>query len=268
MTTPGDHPNPKPMNISTLQTHIQAPKQDLYGHPIYGALRTLGDVRTFMEHHVYAVWDFMSLLKSLQHTLAGTQTPWLPSDHPELVRFVNEIVLGEESDEDAEGKVRSHFTMYVEAMEEIGANTAPIKAFIADLRAGANVADRIEAEAIDPRIKEFVRYNFRLIERGQAHEIAAGFTFGREDLIPELFIRILDGPHFASLELPKLRYYFERHIEVDGDHHGPLSLKMVAELCGEKEEKWQAATEVARESIRQRIRFWDATYAQLKVPVA
>jgi len=68
-----------------------------------------------MEHHIYAVWDFMSLLKALQAAVAPAQSPWMPSSRPELRRFINEIVLGEECDEYNVAGMRrfiSHFELY------------------------------------------------------------------------------------------------------------------------------------------------------------
>jgi len=101
---------------------VEALKERLTTHPIYEAVETLQDLRRFMEHHIYAVWDFMSLLKALQAAVAPAQTPWMPSPRPELRRFINEIVLGEECDEyDVAGTRRfiSHFELYLLSMEEL-----------------------------------------------------------------------------------------------------------------------------------------------------
>lgn len=50
----------------------------LADHPIYSALQTVEDLQRFMEHPIYSVWGFMSLIKYLQHTIAPTTVPWLP----------------------------------------------------------------------------------------------------------------------------------------------------------------------------------------------
>jgi hypothetical protein len=104
-------------------------------HSIFESFDTIEQLRLFMEHHVFAVWDFMSLLKSLQSIIAPTSIPWMPSPHGNLVRLVNEIVLDEESDslhsdEDNGVHYGSHFELYRTAMNEVGAKKDSIKSLI------------------------------------------------------------------------------------------------------------------------------------------
>ena len=55
----------------------------------------------------------------------------LPSPPPPLPEILISIVLEEESDETLiEGQHLSHFEIYQQAMEEIGANTSTSKSFI------------------------------------------------------------------------------------------------------------------------------------------
>jgi Conserved hypothetical protein len=77
----------------------------------------------------------MSLIKYLQYTIAPTLYPWTPKGEGDVRRFINELVLEEESDEtNIPGEYSSHFELYHRAMEEIGADTSASKAFIETVR--------------------------------------------------------------------------------------------------------------------------------------
>ena len=232
-------------------------------HRMYDHLSDLQDIRTFMESHVFAVWDFMSLLKSLQNHLTCTSVPWVPSRNAVLSRFINEIVHGEESDLNEKGEPKSHFEMYLDAMEQVGANTRPIHTFIASLTSGISVQDAIETLDIASGVKNFVKYTFEVNATWKPHIIAYAFTFGRENVRPDMFIEILRGADGDSTQYDKLVYYLERHIELDGDEHGPLSLKMISELCGDDSQKWEEATETAIKSLDMRMALWDAISNQM-----
>ena len=244
-------------SIAAIKQNVKSLEHQLTQHPLYDRLRTVGDIRTFMDYHVYAVWDFMSLLKSLQNALTCTTLPWKPAPNARTARFINEIVLGEETDVDRSGVPASHFELYLEAMREVGANPQPIRDLLDSISGPGDVRSKIAAAGLSEGVARFLDYTFALIEEGRTHKIAAAFTFGRESLIPELFIEILNRPNADRDRYPRLIYYLERHIEVDGDDHGPLSEAMIAELCGTDEAKWREAAEVAAEALRRRIGMWD-----------
>jgi hypothetical protein len=247
---------PPSAHLASLESRIAPLRARLATHPLYASLRTLDDLHRFMEAHVFAVWDFMSLLKSLQRGLTSVEVPWLPSEQPEARRLINEIVLGEESDV-FEGRAVSHFELYLEAMRECGADTAPIERLLAALGSGARLQESIGA--IPPAPRSFVEDTFTLIDERKLHVIAAAFTFGREDLIPDLFRGFLrDLNHQLDGRLSTFLWYLERHIEVDGEDHGPMALRMVSELCGEDEKRWEEAREAAEFALRSRLRLWDA----------
>ena len=111
-----------------------------------------------------------------------------------------------------------------------------------------------------PKIKDFLDFSFRLIEEGKPHKIAAAFTFGREDLIPNMFTEILKNfqQNFPDLNLSKLIYYFERHIELDADVHGPMALQMINELCQDDSRKWNEVAQISIQALEKRIGLWDA----------
>ena len=198
--------------IDQLQAALSAKRAQLLAHPMYAEIHSLTDFQLFMEQHIFAVWDFMSLLKALQRHLTCVEVPWAPKGSPVTRRFINEIVLGEESDLDSEGKVLSHFEMYLEAMQQIGANTLPI------------------------------------------HQLTEWLSYGKslDEALYQLDIR----------EETRL-YYLERHIEVDGGDHGPISLKMMEEICGSDANKWQEATEVSILALEKRYAFWAGVQANL-----
>jgi hypothetical protein len=248
------------MNIETINHSIQTQKEALLQHPLYKKVQTIEDLQHFLESHVYAVWDFMSLLKALQSKLTCTTTPWFPTINTETRYLINEIVLAEESDLTLDGRRQSHYEMYLEAMQDCGANTSDIEQFLANIRSLNNIFVAIKTSDLHPNIKAFLDFTFRVIEEGKAHEIAAAFTFGREDLIPSMFTAILKNfqANFPETDLRKLIYYFERHIELDADEHGPMAMQMITELCGSDDQKWKEVEAVSILALEKRIGLWDA----------
>ena len=248
------------MNIEAINKTIQPQKESLLQHSLYKKVQTIEDLHTFLENHVFAVWDFMSLLKALQAKLTCTTTPWFATENPETRYLINEIVLAEETDLTMDGRHQSHYEMYIEAMKACGANTNGIEHFLAEVHSLNNVFVAIKKSNLHPNIKAFLDFTFRVIDEGKTHEIAAAFTFGREDLIPSMFTAILKNfqENFPETDLSKLIYYFERHIELDADEHGPMAMKMITELCGTDAQKWSDVEEVSILALEKRIGLWDA----------
>ena len=244
-------------NVKHVEDSIADLRYKLQNHVLYQNLENIEDVKVFMENHVFAVWDFMSLLKALQIKLTSIGTPWLPSENAKLSRFINEIVIAEESDINEEGVPKSHFQMYLDAMNQVGANTEQIDNFIQSIKNVNSPLDGLSNSSINLKVSAFVKHTFSVIDTQQAHKIASAFTFGREDVIPDMFIKILDQSDKNNEKYNKLRYYLQRHIELDGDDHGPLSLMMIEELCGNDDQKWFEVQTVARESLQHRIALWD-----------
>ena len=244
--------------IESIENSIKGMRHSLRNHPLYDSIKEVDDVRIFMENHVYAVWDFMTLLKALQQELTTVSVPWTPSKQPILARFINEIVHGEESDLNELGEPMSHFEMYLDAMNEVGASTAKIEHFIRLVESNSPVGFSLKEMRLHNAVQDFVNYTFSLIETQKLHIIAASFTFGREDVIPDMFLEIIEKSRIEGHHYSKLKYYLERHIELDGDQHGPLSLQMVEHLCGNDESKWSEVETVAKQSLQKRINLWDA----------
>jgi hypothetical protein len=255
------------MNIKKINKSIQLQKEALLKHSLYEKVKTIEDLQCFLKSHVYAVWDFMSLLKALQSKLTCTTTPWFASNNPETRYLINEIVIAEESDLTLDGRRQSHYEMYIEAMEASGADTSEIKTFLAEVHSLHNIFVAIKTSNLHPKIKAFLDFTFRVIDEGKTHEIAAAFTFGREDLIPSMFTEILKNfqSNFPETDLSKLIYYFERHIALDADEHGPMSMKMITELCGNDAQKWDEVNAVSILALEKRIGLWDAIEEQISI---
>ncbi len=251
-----------PTTVSST-AHIEAQlaplRARLAAHPLYAAVRTPQHLRLLMQSHVFAVWDFMSLLKALQRALTGVEVPWVPSPFPASRRFINEIVLGEESDE-YEGRTASHFEFYLEAMTQAGADTAPIRDVVAHARIG-----KLVLESAPPAARAFVETTFRVIREGSIAAQASSFTFGREDAIPNMFRALVrDLNREMDGDLSQFLWYLERHIEVDGDEHGPLALRMITDLCGGNPALWEEAAEAAQEALLARLALWDGILMQIQ----
>ena len=257
------------MNIDTINNSIQPQKELLLQHSLYNKVKSIEDLHCFLENHVYAVWDFMSLLKALQSKLTCTTTPWFATTNPQTRYLINEIVVAEESDLTIDGQRSSHYEMYIEAMKACGASTTGIEHFLTEVNSLKNIFVAIKKSNLHPNIKSFLDFTFRVIEEGKSHEIAAAFTFGREDLIPSMFTAILKNfqANFPNTDLSKLIYYFERHIELDADDHGPMAMKMITELCGTDAQKWSDVEEVSKMALEKRIGLWDAIEESLILKV-
>ncbi len=245
--------------IEALKLAIEPFQNHLYNHPINQYIQSKHQLERFMQYHVFAVWDFMSLVKKLQKDLTSIDLPWKPIGTPETRFLINEIVLGEESDVDQHGNITSHFELYLKAMNELG--VSPLKELKQLLACNSidDVLSFLEKSSLDKGIKDFLQFTFSSIKDKSTAEIAAIFTFGREDLIPGMFQQIVDSLRKDSPEkIDTLVYYLDRHIEVDGDHHSHLAYQMLESLCGLDEEKWRLAKEAAIESLKIRIALWDA----------
>ncbi|MBN3584719.1 DUF3050 domain-containing protein [Algoriphagus aestuarii] len=251
--------------LDRLIQSVQLEREVLLNHPIYKDLSSLADFQKFMEYHVFAVWDFMSLLKALQYRLTGMSLPWLPAKDSMAARLINDIVLAEESDEDSKGGFCSHFELYLEAMKEAGASTEKIDSLIAKLERGLDFEQSLKNLDLPEFVQSFLLVNYRTVLDGKSHEIAASFTLGREDLIPDLFRKLVDKLVKNQPEkLGTLSYYFDRHIHLDEEEHGPLAWRMMSLLMGDDPEKLKESEHAAREALAARKVLWDGIHQQIK----
>jgi hypothetical protein len=242
--------------LASLERAIAPNRCGVLAHPVYDALSSLARVRVFMQSHVFAVWDFMSLLKTLQQELTCVNVPWVPVGSVTSRRLINEIVLGEESDE-VGGTYRSHFELYLDSMTQAGADRRPIDAFVAAVCDGASVPEALAGCGAPAAATTFVASTWDIIEHAPLHCQAAAFAFGREDLIPDMFERVVRIPDPDDM-LTVFKDYLIRHIEIDGDLHTPLAMRMLADLCGDDETKWNECVQAAGTALSARADLWTA----------
>ncbi len=244
--------------IQNIEKKLSPLREKLIQHELYKNINTTYDLRVFMQHHVYAVWDFMSLAKFLQQQLTCIKVPWVPVKDTATARMINEIVWGEETDIDRHGNPVSHFEMYLQAMKSAGANLSPITDFIDHVQGGLDPLAVARALDVDESIYKFLQYTFQVIDKGELHRVAAAFTWGREDLIPDMFTSIVKDINSRERErLDDFVYYLERHIELDADEHGPMAMKMIENLCGNDEQKWEDCLDAAYKALETRLVLWD-----------
>jgi hypothetical protein len=246
-------------HLSELESAISPLRNQLVNHPVYASIKNLDQVKLFMQSHIYAVWDFMSLLKALQINLTCVSLPWMPVGNAGTRYLINEIVTGEESDVDQDGNRMSHFELYLKAMEQAGADINPITLLTQELIQGKSIEQCLQSNTIPEGARQFMSFTFQTIANNKPHLMAAVFTFGREDLIPDMFINLIKE---LKIQFPDkvdiFQYYIERHIEVDGGHHAELAYQMTMELCGDDEQKWKEATQAVEQALKVRIALWDS----------
>ena len=252
--------------LNGASKHFDSLQQQLINHPLYSAIGNIGHLRIFMEHHVFAVWDFMSLIKSAQNFIAPTTVPWVPSDNFYYVQFINQLVSEEESDNlystNAHDHPCSHFERYLEAMTEVGANTNIISRFINIVRKEGLDAALTIPILPNPAI-QFMTFTFDVIKRNQLHLTIAVLALGREDLVPQLFRSLPQNFPMNRSEVPNFFAYIDRHIQLDEQEHAPVAKQLLQELCEGSRAKQIESQEIAEQALAVRLKFWNEIYRLL-----
>lgn len=231
-------------------------RDTLLSHTIYDSVDSIPRLRTFMESHVFAVWDFMSLLKRLQADLCPTTLPWTPPKDAAAARFINEIVIAEESDLDPDGEPTSHLGIYLRAMEEVGADSSAFRAFLAKVNEGSRVDEALASVEIHPAVRTFVEGTMSIAEHGNTVQVAAAFLHGREDPIPAMFSKLLNRLRLDSVQASRFSYYLDRHVELDGDSHGPMGQQLIERLTADNPQSALESQQMAAWVIAERIDLW------------
>lgn len=253
--------------LDHANTDLTSLREALLDHPLYSNVASLAGLRLFMEDHVFAVWDFMSLLKRLQQDMTCVRVPWFPAENARAARLINDIVIGEETDVDPDGDYVSHLDLYIRAMEDVGANTAQFGTFCSLVQTGIPVDVALTRVRVPPHVRAFVAHTMSLVNSGTTEEVLAAFFYGREDIIPEMFRKLLGilfdvAPNDAQLR--HFVYYIDRHIELDGDSHGPMGRELLETRLANSPDGTERAARAACNSIRERIELWNGTLSKLR----
>ena len=243
---------------------LEQKKQKLFGHPLFTEITTLGKLQHFMQYHVFAVWDFMSLTKRLQQDLTCTQLPWLPCADPHAARLINEIVLAEESDEHPTRGYCSHFELYLDAMTEVGASTVAITRFIELQSQGVEVSAALQMIGAPQGVARFVDSTLQIALSAPTHCVAAAVLHGRESVIPSMFKRLLHSHAFIARQAPMLCHYLNRHIELDSDDHGPAAQQLLTHLIDADPSRQRQTDSAALGAVESRITLWDDVLASMQ----
>jgi hypothetical protein len=247
---------------SSLENHISEDNRSVNlvseliqknaNHKVFSHLKNPEALRIFASVHCFCVYDFMFLAKALQHVIAPSGPEW--KGHiisPMATRAINEIILEEESDVDPEGGYTSHYDLYLKGMKEIGADFGPLLSFV----------ESRDTSILSEEIGDFVDYHTKLAKSLNPMKIAGAFFYGRESLLPEVFESIVNI--LGDDQAPTLRYYFDRHIELDGRNHSELGEKIISELAERLGESEQVAIDAGVKSLEMRYKVFDYAYSKI-----
>ena len=254
--------------IKTIRAHRELAiladlRRRLERHPVFESLANLADLRRFMCAHVFAVWDFMSLLKRLQRDLTCVDVPWMPRQDKVAAHLINEIVLGEESDVAPNGEPASHLNIYLDAMREVGADTSQFEHFSALVTSGIDPQDAMLGAGVPEHVRGFVAHTLRVAKHESTLAVLANFFHGRENVIPAMFANLLQKWQIAEDHAPMFVFYLKRHIEVDGGSHGPMARQIIERLATGDANGQQLMLRAAMYAMRARIALWDGVHQSL-----
>jgi hypothetical protein len=217
-----------------------------------------------MKFQVWCVWDFMALLKSLEQGLLRDEIEWIPPQDGSIGAFIYEILLTEETDITDSGSGRcSHFETYLKAMRQAGADTKAIDIFIANLKAKRGFVASITDSGIPEAALKFVNNTIKHA-RSDLHKVVSVFCLSREGIIPGMFTFFLDNITLQS-DLSTFHWYLKRHIEIDSDSHGPLSVKLFKMVVGNDKQKLTEGLEAALDALNARQKLLDSIHSQIQL---
>jgi hypothetical protein len=250
-------------NSNELALLLEQQSQKLKTHPVFDSVRTKEDLRCFMSWHAFAVWNFMSLAKRLQHELKSAHLPWTPPKSSPVARMLKDIVLGEESDVKMWGWHNSHIDLYLSAMKEVGANTSQMEKFLGLISLKIEVNSALRMVKAPEAVQKFVQATNATVKNGSVTEVLGGFLYAREEAIPQVFQARLTEWSDPIEKAPNFNYYLKRHIALLGDCEGPVALELVNDLTRGSEDSLQKIQHASVMAIDHRLVLWNALQSEL-----
>lgn len=248
--------------IEQIKEIIRPYRERLLCHEIYNNLESIDYLRNFLENQSFIVWNFIGLVKVLQHHLTCLEVPWVPSEHPNLRRTINQIVLEEESGIALHGTSLSHLEFFIRGMSKMGAKTNQIDLLLALIKKGDTLEECLEQLCISPALKSYLAYSFNVIRTKELHKIAGILAFSNIHLMPDFFHELYENPNLPKENISTLQFYFRRKQELEKNEYKIRSYQLVSELCGKDKEKWNNVRQVSINSLKHRIILWDAMLDQ------
>ncbi len=239
-------------------------RKQIINHKVYSVINDIDELKIFMQYHVFAAWGFMSLLKALQNN--HISVPPFSGASSDTKHLIHEIVVGGESYLDSFGNRKNHFELCLAAMHQCGADTSQIEKFIDELKSNGDFNLAYASSQTPKPARDFVDFIFKIIGSNKDYLQAAIFTFGREDLIPEMFFSFINELHKKYLDrISIFKHYFEIHRGVDNAYHGHLALQITSNLCGTNKQFWKEVELATMESLQKRIDLWDGVYEHITI---
>ena len=232
--------------------------QILESHRLYTALTRREALATFTEYHVVCAWSYNALLRSLQRDIFTQSLPINSDAHKEAIRILSEVAIEEQANESDDGQFISHLELYLDAMEDLGANTAPIIGFFDILAGGVGAAKAVEYADFCPEVAAYARTTVRLLER-QFHERAAGLFYEGEYFIPDRFLHQLNRLT-PAVPVDRLLEYFDGHIEGLKRPGYSAAGRLVEIFTADDEILSEEAEQVGEQVMRQRVHLWNTVY--------
>jgi radical SAM protein with 4Fe4S-binding SPASM domain len=240
-----------PTSVMKGHQGLQQAREAVVSHGVYAAASSPAVLRAFMESHVFAVWDFLALLRRLRGEIS----------QPASSGYLEEVLRAEESDLWEDGRSASHLDRYLEAMEEVGADTALFRAFQSRLAAGDAPDVALEAVGAPWPVRHFVSDTLSWASNGDLAEVAAVYLYSREDVLPEIYQRLLtvcEGQGEAS----RLVEYLERHLARYGEDTASQAKHIMDQITGQDPKVWDRAALAAERALLARKALWDGILAQ------
>lgn len=248
--------------LGNLLRRLEPVRRSLSAHRLYGLLERRENVAAFMEHHVYAVWDFMALLKAVQRHLTCVDVNWRPAGPAAIRRLVNEIVLEEESDE-VDGVATSQFELYRRGMRRAGAASDKIDCFVAEIEGGNPIEIATARCGVSADAVALLRTTQGAIATCEPHIIVATFALGWEDIVASTFDPILARiPQVEELET--FASFLRRRIERNRRGRGTMALAMLSQICDGSATRWREAGLAGADALSARLAFWNAIATMLE----